>query len=505
VNKLSITQLKQHIPSYVINIAEELQKNNFEAFLVGGSVRDVLLSKEPNDFDIATNAYPEQIMKIFPRCVPTGEKFGTITVIAEDEKGEKFDVQVTTYRSEADYMGGRWPTKVEFTKTIDEDLARRDFTINAMALNLQKLDEVSADADVTEVLVDPYTGVKDLEAKIIRAVGDPKERFAEDGLRPMRACRLASQLEFEIEPATFAAMRETNHITKMVSVERLRDELLKLLYKSAKPSVGLRLLRDSGILELVIPELLEGQGVVQPEFHADDVFEHSLKAVDIAEDDIKLATLFHDIGKPRTRTQDEYGIHFYGHDQVGADMTQEIMQRLKFPNHEIDRTVRLVRWHMFYYPSADWRKEHAETINFNEAAKAEIQKHLEATKSGRSTGGWTDGAIRRLIINVGGEENIDALMKLRMADVGSNPKASFTPEELNVLAERIAEVRAKDMALKITDLDITGHDLASELNIEPGPQMGEVLKYLLEQVLDEPLLNEKSQLVALARKYLENK
>jgi tRNA nucleotidyltransferase/poly(A) polymerase len=307
---LSLKQLKELIPHYVIEIAETLQKEGYEAYLVGGSVRDVLVGKIPGDYDIATNAYPEDVVRICPRSVPTGAKFGTITVVGEDEKGERFDVEVTTYRSEADYMGGRWPAKVEFTKTIEEDLSRRDFTINAMALNLQEFDTVDNDSEVKGLLKDPYDGIADLEGKLIRAVGDPIDRFSEDGLRPMRGCRLASQLDFEIEPWTFKAMQGTNHITKQVSVERLRDELMKILLKSPKPSKGLRLLKDTGILEIIVPELLEGIGIFQPEYHVDDVFEHSLKAVDAAEDNIKLAALFHDIAKPRTMNVDDNGCTF---------------------------------------------------------------------------------------------------------------------------------------------------------------------------------------------------
>lgn len=499
---LSITQLRELIPSYVTNIAEELQKNNYEAYLVGGSLRDVLLGKLPNDYDVATNAYPEEVVKIFPKSVPTGAKFGTITVIGEDENGEKFDVEVTTYRSEADYMGGRWPTKVEFTKTIQEDLARRDFTINAMALNLQEFDTVDAHSQVTDLLVDPYSGLADLQNKIIRAVGDPVERFTEDGLRPMRGCRLASQLQFQIEENTFVAMRETNHITKMVSVERLRDELLKLLLKSPKPSVGLRLMKDCGILQLVIPELLEGIDVTQPQYHVDDVFEHSLKTVDMAEDEVKVAALLHDIGKPRTMTEDEAGVHFYGHDQLGAEMAKAILTRLKFPNAEIDRISTLIRWHMFYYPSADWRKQNEGKLEYSRADKEEIKKTIEESRTRKASAGWTDAAIRRLIASVGGEEAIDQLMKLRIADAGANPKSEFNPQELDVLSERIAAVRAKDMALKISDLDITGHDLMEIFHLEPGPKLGEILSYLLDQVIEDPLLNQKEELVKLASKII---
>jgi len=500
---LSLKQLKELIHHYVIEIAETLQKEGYEAYLVGGSVRDVLVGKIPGDYDIATNAYPEDVVRICPRSVPTGAKFGTITVVGEDEKGERFDVEVTTYRSEADYMGGRWPAKVEFTKTIEEDLSRRDFTINAMALNLQEFDTVDNDSEVKGLLKDPYDGIADLEGKLIRAVGDPIDRFSEDGLRPMRGCRLASQLDFEIEPWTFKAMQGTNHITKQVSVERLRDELMKILLKSPKPSKGLRLLKDTGILEIIVPELLEGIGIFQPEYHVDDVFEHSLKAVDAAEDNIKLAALFHDIAKPRTMNVDDNGVHFYGHDQMGADMAGEIMKRLKFSNSEIERVQRLIRWHMFYYPSADWRKLQAGGLNVKEATREELEAFITDSSTGRTAAGWTDSAIRRLIMNVGGEDAIDELMRLRIADAAANPKSEFNPEEIAVLSKRIAEVRAKDMALKVEDLDITGHVLMEELGLNPSPLLGEILKHLLDLVIEDPLVNNREQLVRLAREYVE--
>lgn len=487
---MNLTDFQNLIPNYVVQIGEEFQKNGFEAYLVGGCIRDILLRKKPEDYDIATNAYPDEITKIFPKSIPTGAKFGTITVVTQDEYGESHDVEVTTYRSEADYVGGRWPSKVDFAKNIEDDLSRRDFTINAIALNIQEFDTTS-ESEAEKLLVDPFNGLEDLKLKLIRAVRDPIERFSEDGLRAVRACRLASQLDFEIEPRTFGAMKQTLHVTKLVSIERFRDELMKLLMKSPKPSKGLKLMKESGILEIFIPELLEGIDVTQPEFHVDDVFEHSLKAVDAAEDSVKLAALFHDIAKPRTKIVDEKGTHFYGHDTLGAEMTKEIMKRLKFPNYEIDRTARLVRWHMFYYPSADWRK----------SAKVE---DIDLNKLDTDSHGWSDSAIRRLIQNVGGEEAIDDLMKLRIADATANPKSEFNPKELEALSQRIAEVRAKEMALKVSDLDITGEDLMQNFDLKPGKEIGEILKHLLDLVIEEPALNKKIDLLRLAKEYLDS-
>lgn len=694
---LTVAEFTKLIPKYVIQIAEDLEAAGFEAYLVGGSVRDILLGKTPDDFDIATNAYPEQIEKVFPKSIPVGAKFGTIIVVTEDEHGERFDVEVTTYRSESDYVSGRWPSKVDFAKTIEDDLKRRDFTMNAIALNLQNFDEDNV--SVENILVDPFLGVRDILNREIKAVGDPVERFSEDGLRSVRGCRLASVLDsslnksdekkFFIEEKTFTAMRETVHVTKHVSVERFRDELLKLLKNSPRPSKGLRLMKEAGILELFIPELLEGININQPQFHVEDVFDHSLRTCDLAEDDIKLAALFHDIGKPRTKSVDEKGVHFYGHDMEGAKMTAEIMRRLRFSNAEIERVTKLVRWHMFYYPSADWRKSnnneteevrltvlrHGQTEDTNEEMTHEsrvtgqndieliqkgikqaenVAKYLEnsdidyiissplkrayqtaevinkslkleiktdpklmerhfgelqgltwsefqkkypelanhpknspmrqsnlpdsesieevekrvqvfltdtvAKNIGRHllivthTGiyrilkrididgylkeivvdkqgdlkhceyitisyvkdlnnedtnsklhGWSDGAIRRLIQNVGGEDAIDQLMKLRIADATANPKSDWDPTELDTLAQRIANVRSKDMALKISDLDITGKDLIENFNIEQGPILGEVLNYLLEQVLEEPLYNKKLDLLRLAKEYISHK
>jgi putative nucleotidyltransferase with HDIG domain len=685
-------KIKHKLPKYVLDAAEILRRNNYEAFLVGGSVRDIILGKEPNDYDIATNAYPEDIQKIFDKSIPTGAKFGTMIVLIPDENNENHEIEITTYRSEADYIGGRWPAKVTYTKTIQEDLARRDFTINAIAL---RLDDNTLE---NEDIVDPFNGIADLEAKTIRAVGNPVERFSEDGLRALRACRLAANLNFEIESQTFDAIKKTLHITKQVSKERVRDEFIKLLQKSPKPSVGLELMRQSGLMQFFIPELLENIEVTQPEFHEDDVYVHSLKAVDLAEDEVKLAALFHDIAKARTRSEDEKGVHFYGHDKLGAKMTEDIMKRLKFPNDEIKKTATLVRWHMFYYPNADWRKvqtmkttfnkdisevviyvirhgstEHTEkkiisgqiNIDLNKQGKQQAQAiikpisnlgieaiissplkrakqtaeiiaselNLEIHEDARfternfgelqdltweqfaqqfpdlanhpdnneikqeflpsgesiseiesrvkvgmynliksnigktvllvthqgviriikrivggfsltesrttdlggceyvkftvdlqdldpaflsdeeldivrqeqlegkriSAGGWGDGAIRRFIRNVGGEDMIDDLMKLRIADATANPKSTFNPVELRILAERISKIREEDMAMKVTDLDINGNDLMKigikDINI------GKTLQYLLEEVTDDPLLNKNEDLLRLAKEY----
>ena len=477
------------IPSYVNNVADILIGNGYEAFLVGGAVRDAVINKIPKDFDIATNATPEQMEKIFPRCVTTNARFGTILVIIDSgEDAEKFDVEVTTYRKEADYFGGRWPGKVEFTSDIINDLSRRDFTINAMAINLSKFNELSS---FEEFFLDPFKGIEDLNNKIIRAVGNPLERFTEDGLRAFKACRLASELDFIIEANTFDAIKKTLNIAKMISTERVRDEFIKMIYHSTKPSVGIELFRETGLLEIFLPELIEAIKIEQPYFHEDNVYIHSLKVLDLCEDSVKIAGLFHDIGKIKTKVVGPDGlIHFYGHDSIGADLTKEILERLKFPKNEIKRIVNLIQWHMFFYPSNEWRRSN------------KIGDVKDYT-SEQDFGGWSDSAIRRFINKVG-EDSLDNLFKLRIADATANPKSLFDKKEIELLQDRISDVKAKDMVLKIKDLAINGFDL-QEIGINSGPEIGIVLKDLLNEVIDNPINNNKEYLLSRARGIINTK
>ncbi len=483
---MDIKEISNKIPEYVVNVADVLVNSGYKAYLVGGAVKDILLGIEPHDYDIATDALPEQISALFPHSVSTNAKFGTILVITSDKNGERFDIEVTTFRKEEDYFDGRWPAKVEFSSDLIEDLSRRDFTINAMAIDLDNIYDQGA--NTSEVVMDPFEGQNDLKNKIIRAVGDPMERFGEDGLRAYRACRLAAVLGFTIEDNTFEAIKKSLHVSAKVSMERVRDELVKLLKQAPKPSVGIELFRTSGLLGLFLPELLEGVDIHQPEWHTDDVYTHSLATLDLAEDSIKMAALLHDIGKPRTKSEDESGVHFFSHDVVGADMAREIMQRLRFSKTEIKKVTTLIRWHMFYYPSADWRKGN------------DLEKISE--EPSQNSGGWTDSAIRRFIQNVG-EEYIEDLFKLRIADANANPKSEFNPLEIKALQDRIAEVRSQDMALKITDLDITGHDLEN-IGIEKGPKMGKILESLLEEVIEDPRLNTKGKLLEMAKNFENN-
>jgi poly(A) polymerase/tRNA nucleotidyltransferase (CCA-adding enzyme) len=336
-----------------------------------------------------------------------------------------------------------------------------------------------------ENLLDFFGGQDDIKNKIIRAVGNPIERFREDGLRGMRACRLACVLGFDIEENTLNGIKETLEVADLVSKERIQVELVKLIEDSPKPSIGIELMRKCGLLELYIPELLEGYGMEHNQYHVHDIYQHSLDTVDIAPKEIRFAALFHDIGKPRCKD----GETFYGHDRVGAEMTREILRRLKFSNEFIDKTVRLVREHMFFYPH---KEEIAET------QQKEIRD--QAFKDG-----WSDAAIRRLIQRVGGDDNLDNLIKLRVADASSNPKSAFNPNRdgLHALIERVSEVRQQDSLISVRDLKITGNDLI-ELGITAGPKIKEILEYLLEEVTEDIELNEKEKLLELARIYINS-
>jgi poly(A) polymerase/tRNA nucleotidyltransferase (CCA-adding enzyme) len=466
------------VPSYVQKVARSLIKEGYEVYLVGGAIRDILMGKKPNDYDLATNALPDEMLEIFPKSVSVGAKFGTILALVKDSQGETQEVEVTTFRSESDYTDGRWPTNVKFVEKIDKDLGRRDFTINAMALDLSSNDLDGEEVEKEWEILDPFNGITDISLKVIRAVGTPIERFKEDGLRAFKACRLASQLDFEIEPETFKAIQEAIPVAKQISMERIRDEFMKMLNKSPRPSKGIELMRQAGLLAIFLPELIEGVGVEQKLFHADDVYTHSLKACDFAQDDVKLAALLHDIAKPRT---DMGNGHFYGHDVMGAQMTEEIMKRMKFPKSEIERVVNLVRNHMFYYPHV------AGEINMEALQEVMLNQ-------------WSDSAVRRFLKRVG-DENVEDLFRLRIADATSNPKSAFQPEEINQLQEHISKVRQEDMALKVSDLAISGDDLVA-IGMKPGKRVGEILNALLDMVIEDPLLNTKKKLLDEAARML---
>jgi len=471
-------KLKVTLPDYVQKTARMLIDEGFECYLVGGAVKDIVLGNNPHDYDLATDALPDEMLNIFPESVATGAKFGTILALTADKKGEVYEVEVTTFRSEAEYVDGRWPSSVEFVVDIDKDLGRRDFTFNAMAIDLSRANVSGDENEQLLDIYDPFNGVTDLNRKLVRAVGTPIERFKEDGLRAFRACRLASELEFVIEEETYRAISKSVPIVEMVSMERIRDEFMKLLLYSPKPSRGINLLKDTGLLAIFLPELLEAVGVEQKLYHKYDVYEHSLRTCDIAEDSVKFVALLHDIGKIHTDSKDG---HFYNHDSVGAEMVGKIMKRLKFPNEEIEKAKKLVKNHMFYYPhvTEDMDKEEKEKVKLHE---------------------WSDAAIRRFLRRVG-EENIEDLFKLRIADATANPHSEFDSTEIAKLQTHISEVLKQDMALKLSDLKITGDDLAG-IGVERGPKMGEILNKLLDIVIEDPLKNKKDLLLEEAKKIM---
>lgn len=436
------------IPAEVKAVIERLQAAGKKAYLVGGCVRDLLAGLPAGDFDVATDARPEEVQRLFRRTAPTGVKHGTVTVLGEVDQYE-----VTTFRSDGYYGDARHPDSVTFAASIEEDLSRRDFTFNALAY-----DPVSGE------LVDLFGGREDFERGLVRAVGDPRERFLEDGLRPLRAVRLAARFEFTIEEATLAAIPEAIERVKMVAPERIRDEFMKMLATAPLPSYALELMRTSGLLAVVLPELLEGYGVTQNEFHAFDVYDHSRFTCDEAPPEkplVRFAALMHDIGKPRTRAVREGRVTFYNHQAVSRRMAAAIMDRLRFSKRDREFVLHLVYHHMFGY-----------------------------------TAQWTDAAVRRFIRKVG-RENIADLFDLRIADWFGNGTNHGFPGYLRKLHRRIDEAIARDEAFTVRDLAIDGHAVMTELGVAPGPIVGEALNYLLEMVLEDQSLNNEEKLKEL--------
>jgi tRNA nucleotidyltransferase (CCA-adding enzyme) len=446
------------IPRPVRDLAAVFHSAGYQCHLVGGAVRDILLGKAHSDYDIATDALPEAVTALFRRVIPTGIKHGTVTVLFE---GTTFEV--TTYRTEADYTDGRRPDTVTFAPSILDDLARRDFTINAIAYDL-----------ATGKLIDPHDGRQDLSRRIIRAIGDPMERFREDGLRPLRACRFAAQLSFTVEQKTLDAIPRVLDVLARVSAERVRDEILKTL-ASEVPSVGLFLMRDTEILKVVLPEILEGIGMAQGSFHCYDVFTHSLYTCDAAPREsiiLRLAALLHDVGKPRAHVIDPDGRPtFHGHEQISAELTELILTRLKLPGAVVKDVAHLVKHHMFNYQEE-----------------------------------WSDAAVRRLIARVG-EGVIKDIIALRRADqIGMcRENAALYPEGLARFADRVAAVLEAGRAFTVRRLAVNGKDVMEHLHLAPGPNVGIVLEELLQTVLEDPALNEKGKLLEIAAKLYQER
>jgi putative nucleotidyltransferase with HDIG domain len=417
--------------------------------VVGGSLRDVLLERVPADWDLATDALPERLLQLFPDAVYEN-RFGTVAVPRDGELYE-----ITTFRSDHDYADFRRPHRVEFTGSIDLDLARRDFTVNAMAWG--------APSGEAPDLVDPYNGRSDIDRRVLRAVGDPRARFEEDALRMVRAVRLAATLGFDIEPATFAGIEARSTLVSHLSGERIAAELDRLLAIRA-PSTGLRLMRDSGLLAAISPDLAAQRGIPQNKVSGEDLWDHTLRSVDAASPArpiVRLAALLHDIGKPATFADD----HFLGHETVGARLAGAFLDRLHAPRAVRERVVALVRNHMFSYEP-----------------------------------GWSDSAVRRFIAKIGtlGDGALTELLALREADnLGSGLPAEAG--RLDELKARIAAELAADAVLDRRGLAVDGTDLMTELGLPQGPILGRILEGLLERVIADPALNERPTLLLIAR------
>ncbi len=456
--------MKINLSPFVKEIIGKFLTNNQEIYIVGGAVRDLIMDKEIHDWDFTTNASPEIILSLFPDGF-YDNSFGTVGIVnPTDEKnkkpGDKIPVyEITTFRKEMGYTDGRHPDKVSWGKTLEEDLIRRDFTINAMALNPTVDDKKNI---IDFELIDPHQGQKDIKNKLIRAVGNPQERFQEDALRMLRAVRIATQLNFSIENETFQAIKGNINLLDKISGERVRDELLKLL---ACPFAadGYLILRNSGLAEKILPEVEKGFGIEQKSpgrHHILDVGNHlvqSLRASKSTDSIVNLAILLHDVGKPAVaRVQKDGVITFYNHEVMGTSLTNNIAKRLKLSKHQSEKLTTLVRWHQF-------------SVNEDQ----------------------TDKAIRRFIKNVG-KEYIEDMLQLRTADrLGGG--ALETSWRMELFKKKIIEVQKEPFL--ITDLKINGSEIMKTLKITPGLLIGELLKQMFEAVVDKKIKNEKSALL----------
>ena len=443
-----------NIPKEVTRVTGELEKAGFEAFLVGGCVRDLVLGRVPKDWDVTTNAVPEEIIALFSKTFYENT-FGTVGVVNEECEDESLKVvEVTPYRIEGNYTDNRHPDNVVFSQKLEDDLKRRDFTMNSLA-------SVSR-----ETITDLYDGEKDIKDKVIRTVGNPVDRFTEDGLRMLRAIRLSAELSFEIEPETEKAIFENTDLLKNISLERIRDEFTKVIM-SDRPMDGLLAMKKLGVMKYVVPELEGTYGVEQNRAHSYDVWEHLIRSVQHSADkkyplEVRLSALFHDISKPESRRwgkeQDTWT--FYGHEVLGARTTRKILTNLRYPTKTIEKTVTLVRWHMFF----------------------------------SDTEQITLSAVRRMIVNVG-RENIWDLMDMRICDRIGTGRPKEDPYRLRKYHAMIDEALRDPISVAMLKID--GKRLMDVTHVTPGPKIGFTLHALLEEVLDDPTKN--------ALEYLENR
>lgn len=451
-------ELTMEIPPEIKQAIETLEKSGYEVFAVGGCVRDSLIARKPGDWDLTGNAKPEDIQKIFTRTFYENN-FGTTTILTGSQDKTLAEIEYTPFRKEGKYSDKRHPDEIVWAEKLEDDLARRDFTVNAMALELAK--------GGASKIVDVFDGQEDLKKKLIRTVGEPNERFGEDALRMLRAPRFAVQLGFEIEQNTKKAIQDNAEWLRAISKERIRDELVKILM-AEKAADGIIMLREIGLLKYILPELEEGWGVTQNKHHAYTVFDHNVRSLDFSAKEgfnleVRLAALLHDVGKPRTKTGEGPESHFYGHDHLSAKMAARIMERLKFPRESIVKVINLIRTHMFKY-------------NTN--------PELEAVT--------TDAAVRRIIRRVG-EENIWDLAKLRLADRAGSGVKKIEKFDNRHFKFRVEKLLRDPISLK--QLAIDGNDAMEAAKIPPSPKVGWLLNALFQEVLDDPEKNNKEYLV----------
>jgi len=442
------------VPEEVRKVAALLREAGFESYLVGGCVRDLVIGRSPKDWDVTTNAKPEDIQKAFPDSFYEND-FGTVGVKTDSEDERLAVIEVTPYRTETGYSDKRRPDKVEFGDSLEEDLARRDFTINALAYD-----------DSKGQIVDPYKGQEDIGHKVLRTVGNPEKRFEEDALRLMRAVRLVAELGFALDADTAAAIQKKAHNLGHISKERIRDEFVRIL-NSSQPMMALVLCQQLGLLEYIAPDLLRGIGIDQNQAHSYTVFEHNLRALQHAADkewsfDIRLAALFHDISKPETRrrSDEKNDWTFHGHEVVGSRVTRKTLEDLRFSRETIEKVSKLVRWHMFFSDPDQ----------------------------------ITLSAVRRMIRNVG-EENIWDLLNLRICDRIGTGRPKEQPFRFRKYKAMVEEALRDPISVKMLKID--GQVLMERLHVQPGPRMGWILSALLDEVLEDPKRN--------TEKYLENK
>jgi poly(A) polymerase/tRNA nucleotidyltransferase (CCA-adding enzyme) len=447
--------MKFAIPKETETVSETLEKAGFEAYLVGGCVRDLILGKKPKDWDVTTNATPEEIQSLFTETFYENS-YGTVGVVSETEDATLKVIEVTPYRKEGAYSDARRPDTVEFGVSLGEDLKRRDFTVNAIAYRAK-----------TGELVDEHAGHEDLKKRLIRAVGEPSVRFQEDALRMMRAVRLSAELSFAIEQGTAEAILGTSGQLAKISKERIRDEFIRIL-ETKEPMQAIFLSHKLGLLKYIAPDIEKGIGIDQNQAHSFDVFEHLLRAMQHAADKdwpfvIRLAALFHDVGKPETRrwSEEKKDWTFHGHEVAGARITKRALNDLRFPKEVIEKAVKLVRWHMF----------------FSDPDKITLS------------------AVRRMIVNVG-PENIEDLLNLRICDRIGTGRPKEQPFRFRKYKSMVDEALRDPVSVGM--LKVNGKDLMKNLEEKPGPRIGWMLHALLEEVLEDPKKNTSEYLLEKA-------